>query len=220
MKQYAIAAALLAAGTCASAQPPKPTVALLVDVSASVPDPDRSATYRKSFESAAAAASVPGARLVVGTIGSASKSGWVPLFDGTMPAKSGFELEDAKAAADFAKSAGAAFDKAMESARRNPDMGSCVTDSIEAVSEAFVPSGRKNFLVLLSDMVEDGRHCLRGERRPPASLLGAEVRVAGAGGNADYDRVEGRWRRYFEKAGATLAQYGRFPASLEKGGRK
>ena len=210
---------VLATGTPASASPsvkqvPK-TVVVLVDVSKSISSEDRMKAYRESFSSAITAIR-PRDRLVIGPLGANDRSSWSYEFDTVSPPGSGVKVADDRAAAGFKRKAAAAFEALMERGEKRPDAATRITDAIDAASEAFVrDTANTKVLLILSDMEESGGKTTR-HRKAPASLEGASVYVAGAGGGQRYSEIEAAWRTYFSTVRGTELAYGRFPARLAK----
>lgn len=203
-------AAALAAGQAAQAAT---TFVVLVDVSSSIAADDR-LVYEESFANVRRAVR-PGDRVVVSAVGKRDRANWKRDFDALAPKPVGRRFADEKARAEYEAAASKAFAEVLG---RRPEPATRIVDSVEAASDAFSarPSDRK-VLVLLSDMVETGKPGFASGGQPaaaaPRSLSGAKVFVAGAGGGADYGRIEAAWVRYFGSApGAAIVQYGRYPA--------
>lgn len=210
----AIAAASAPVATAAPKQPLK-TVVVLVDVSKSIPTDDRKKTYRESFANALSAIR-PGDRLVVGPVGAKDRSTWLSEFDAASPIGTGMRVADERAAAAFGRKASAAFDGLMERGEKSPDNATRIADAIEAASEAFSrDTGNLRVLLILSDMEESGSKPLK-TKKAPATLEGASVHVAGAGGGQRYGEFEANWRSYFAAARGAELLYGRFPARIAK----
>ena len=215
---FLIATAVFA-GTPASASPsskqaPK-TVVVLVDVSKSISSEDRKKAYRESFSSAISAIR-PRDRFVIGPLGASDRSTWSYEFDAVLPSGSGVKVADERASAGFKRQAAAAFDALMERGEKRPENATRIADAIEAASEAFTrdPANSK-VLLILSDMEESGSKPVK-HRKAPASLEGASVHVAGAGGGQRYSEIESTWRNYFSAVRGSELAYGRFPARLAK----
>jgi hypothetical protein len=210
----AVAVGIPASASPSIKQAPK-TVVVLVDVSKSISSEDRMKAYRESFSSAITAIR-PRDRLVIGPLGANDRSTWSYEFDAVFPPGSGVKVADDRASAGFKKKAAAAFDALMERGEKRPDTATRIADAIDAASEAFTRDpANARVLLILSDMEESGSKPVK-HRKAPASLEGASVHVAGAGGGQRYSEIETAWRTYFSTArGAELA-YGRFPARLAK----
>lgn len=191
------------------------TILVLADVSRSIPTDDRKKIHRPSFASVLASLK-PGDRLVLGPLGAKDRSTWLSDFDARYPLGGGFRLADERAAAEFSKKAAKAFDAIMERGEKNPDNATRIADAVEAASEAFGADPKNSkILVILSDMEESNGKQLK-QRKAPASLEGASVYVAGAGGGARYSEYESAWRGYFGAARVSEMTYGRFPARVPK----
>ena len=215
MKNTIIRAAVAAglAALCAGAAAAATTFVVLVDASASVGAEDR-AVYAESLGNVKKSVR-PGDRVVLSSIGSRDRSAWIRELDAEVPKATGRAFKDRKLREGFDREVDAAFDAVM---MRPAEKATRILDALEAASEAYSkrPGGAK-VLVVLSDMEETGRFDLASgsarDVRAPEALAGASVYVAGAGGGKNYARVESFWRRYFGSvSGASVSQYGRYPA--------
>lgn len=202
-----------------SAQPR--TLVLLVDASGSV-SPDDRQLYRKAA-TALADNAVAGDRVLVASVGDATRANFRPALDLVVPRKAARLDQEEALARTRERIRRTAYALIASDARPQQTQ---LVETLAAASQAFgtrrVPGDR---VLILTDGVEEGA-AINLARRPMDSrqvdtalaaaradgllpdLTGVELSIVGAGGR-HYSSVANFWRRYADLTGARLAQYGR-----------
>lgn len=207
---------LLAALCLTSASRAETTYAVLLDVSASIPEQDRR-IHRDSFSKLVATLQA-GDRLILSPVGWRDRSTWTWAADVVVPKLSGRRFLDEKRRSMLTTDLTRQLERLIEGAHHQPEPNTRLLETITATAQVFEQEpDRERVLLILSDMM-DPVMLNKTPLKATPSLAKVRVYVSGAGGSGRYAELERAWRLFFNSApGAQVRQYGRLPFRQDKG---